>query len=189
MCSVQPELKWKRTKGTWCFLIQKFCDHLREELSNLWTMSPISPIKRLHCSKRADHMKKESIDHPVCQLTQVFSQHTCSLIEVRCTTGVHVATVKSTLFVMDSASGFWPDAAPFLSTYQNLVTTNFVTANFPQTLHSAMELISNFGNGEQKTIVDFGVFGVSLPFGPHGDTGCSHSTNDRFKAFRAMLII
>ena len=178
MCSVQLELKWKRTKGTLCFLIQKFCDHLREELSNLWTMSLISPIKRSHCSKRVDHMKKESIDHPACQLMQVFSQRTCTLIEVRCTTGAHVVTVKSTLFVMDSASGWSPDFAPSLSMWVSQATINCATARCLPMLLSATVHISTSGSGVQRIIVVSGQSLVLAPSGLPSVTGCSLSISD-----------
>ena len=160
--------------------IQLSCDHPRRgERSKLWTMWPIFHNNQRFFSQRADLTKKENTDHQACLPTQVFSQVTCTLPEEKLMTGAHAVILKFLHSVTVNANGYWLDVAQSHSTSLNPAITNFATASYLPMLPSAMELINISGNGETRIIADSGQFGVLLPSGDAGATGCSHSTDER----------
>lgn len=129
-------------------------------------------------------MKKASTD-PLLYLPMLESSPlTFIYTEAKSMTGVVVDTHKIHPSVMDSANGSSPDAGLSRSMYQSQGISNCATANCLRMLHSAMELINIFIDGQAKIIEVSGVFRESYHSGPLFHTGCLLSTSERSRFSR-----
>ena len=163
---------------SWC-LSHKFWSQLRnKERFRLWMMWLTSLISKLWTLEKVDHTRRADIVHQACQCTLVFSQPTCTYRRERHTIGAHVELVRSTHFVMVSASGWSLDAVPWLSTWRSQVTSSCATARCQPMPHSAMEPINISGSGELRIIEDSFPSWVPVLSGSHSATGGWPSTNE-----------
>ena len=161
-----------------CSLLPRSLNQVPLAKRFLWTMSLISPSRRLLCLMKADLIKKASTDLPVFQLMPVSSPLTFTCKELNHTIGAVVVILRFHLSVMDSASGFLLDADQSLLMSANQATTSSATAKC-QLMHlSATVAISKSGNGPTRPIAVSGQFGVSPPGGHAWATGGSLSISE-----------
>ena len=146
-------------------------------------MWPISLSRRSWTWESPDLTRKADIDHQACQSMLVSSQPICIYKKERLMTGARVEPVRSTLFATVSASGCWPDAVQWHSTWTSPVITSSAIARCQQTLHSAMERISTSGSGVQRITEVSGPLLEPPHSGLHSVTGGLLSTDETTAKF------
>lgn len=124
-------------------------------------------------------MKKESTDLLPCQPMLVSSPLTSISIVERFMTGAHVATLRTPPSAMASASGSWPDAVQWHSTFQNQATLSYAIAKCRPMPLSAMEHINKSSDGFTDNTVASGAWMVFSVSGCASPTGCSLSTSEQ----------